>query len=264
MKKNFDIALEYTKKIKVPRGEDDWYKHCGIVMKKMTKDYPESKELLIPFLVAHMIEIQLFNEKIELMNYLYSLDKIQKYSIEWYAKEYFVINSMVSQTFTAFIGYHFGKRKILILNEMNKWIEAEPEEQREIALDKNVKNILNFQESEYNKIIGFIGYEKSNRYLVFKTKNITSKRDTGARCDESGKIKTIEKLNEIVGSEKYTKENTKAEKIGKEIVSEAIGQTELCILQEFILRYFNTIKKDGKKWFLIPELALWHKMYTIS
>ena len=255
MKKKFDIALDYTKKIKVPRGDDDWYKHCGIVMKQMTKDYPESKELLIPFLVAHMIEIQLFDEKLELMNYLYSLDKIQKFSLEWYAKEYFVINSIVSQNFTAFIGYHFGKRKILLLSENNKWIEAEPEEQREIALDKNVKNILIFQESEYNKIIGFIGYEKSNRYLVFKTKNITSQRDTGARCDESGKIKTIEKLNEIIGWAKYTKENTRAEKN---------GQSELCILQEFILRYFNTIKKDNKKWFLIPELALWHKMYVIT
>jgi hypothetical protein len=264
MKKLFDVALEYTKKTKVPRGDDDWYKHCGIVMKKLTKEYPDSKEMLIPFLVSHMIEIQLFNEKVELMNYLYSLDKIQKYTLEWYTKEYFTINSMITQNFTAFIGYHFGKRKILILNENNKWTEAEPEEQREIALDKNVKNTLTFQESEYNKIIGFIGYEKSNKYLVFKTKNIDSKRDTGARCDESGKIKTIEKLNEIIGWTKYTKENTKAEKVGKEIVNEAIGQVELCILQEFILRYYNTIKKDGKKWFLIPELALWHKMYNIT
>ena len=198
------------------------------------------------------------------MNYLYSLDKIQKNSFEWYAKEYFEMNSITTKKFTTFISYNLGKRVILILDENNKWIQAEPEDQREIAGNKSVKELLTFQVAEYNKIIGFIGYEKSNRYLVFKTKDISSKRDTGARCDESGKIKTMEKLNEIIGEEKYTKESTKAQKEGKEIISEAVGQVELCILQEFILRYFNTIKKDGKKWFLTPELAIWYKMYNIT
>jgi hypothetical protein len=264
MKTYFDISLEYTKKTKIPRGEDDWYKYCGLVMKKMTKEYPESKELLIPFLVAHMIELLSFDEKLELMNYLYSLEKIQNKSLEWYAKEYFVMNSISTNKYTTFIMYKLGKRMIMILDENNQWIPSEPEQQREIAMDKNVKDVLTFHPEEYNKIIGFIGYEKSNRYLVFKTKDITSKRDTGARCDESGKIKTMDKLNEIIGEEKYTKESTKAQKQGKEVISEAVGQVELCILQEFILRYFNTIKKDGKKWFLMPELALWHKMYNIA
>jgi hypothetical protein len=263
IRKFFDISLEYTKKTKVPRGDDDWYKHCGIVMKKMTKEYPESKEFLISFLVSHMIELQLFDEKLELMNYLYSLNKIQRQTLEWYTKEYFEINSITTKKFTAFIMYKLGKIIIMILDENNQWVQAEPEEQREIAADKNVKELLTFKISEYNKIIGFIGYGKNSRYLVFKTKDITSKRDTGARCDESGKIKTMEKLNEIIGEEKYTKESTKTQKEGKEIISEAVGQVELCIFQEFILRYFNTIKKEDKKWFLTPEFALWYKMYTI-
>lgn len=264
MKVNFDLCLEYTKKASVPRGDDNWFKHCGIVMKKLAKDYPESKEMLIPFLVAHMLESHLYEEKHEIMNYLYSLDKLTRQSLEWYAKEYFQMNSITTKNFTAFIMYNFGKRMIMILNENNQWTPAEPEDQREIAASKAAKDMLTFTASEYNRIIGFIGYEKSNRYLVFKTKDITSKRDTGARCDESGKIKTMQKLNEILGAEIYTKESTKAQKKGKEIISEAVGQVELCVTQEFILRYFNAIKKEGKKWFLIPELAIWYKMYTIA
>jgi len=94
---------------------------------------------------------------------------------------------------------------------------------------------------------------------------MSSKRDTGARCDEAGKIKTLQKLNEIVGEKnKYTKENTKAQKDKDgNIISEAIGNIELCVLQEFILRFFDSIKKDGKKWFLTPEMAIWHKLYTV-
>jgi hypothetical protein len=76
MKIQFDLSIEFTKKKMVSKSDDNWYEFCGIVMKKMAKDYPDSKEMLIPFLVAHMIESQLFNDKLEIMNYLYSLDKM--------------------------------------------------------------------------------------------------------------------------------------------------------------------------------------------
>jgi hypothetical protein len=259
MKTLFEISREYTTKPKVQRGDDDWYKHCGIVMRKMSKEYPDSKDYLISYLVAHIIEFLLYDDKLILINYLYSLDSIKQDTFEWYAKEYFDLNSIVTKNFNAFIMYNLNKRMIMILDK-DKWVEAEPEDQREIASSKEAKEYLTLNISDYNKIIGFIGYEKSNRYLVFKTKDITSKRDTGARCDESGKSKTIQKLNEIIGETKYTTENTKAI---KESGIEAIGQIELCVLQELLLRYFNTIKKNNKKWIFTPEMAIWHKFYTI-
>jgi hypothetical protein len=262
---NYNITQEFIKKTKVPRGDDNWYKHCGIVIRKMSKEYPDSKEYLIPFLVAHMLEQLLYNDKLTVMNYLYSLEDIEKNSFEWFAKEYFENNSIIEKKFTAFIMYNLGKRMIMILNSDNKWIPAEPEDQREIAASQKVKNLLVFNKDDYNKIIGFIGYEKSNRYLVFKTKDMTSTRDTGARCDEAGKAKNISKLNDILGVEKYDNENTKAVKDADgNVISEAVGNVELCVLQEFILRYFN-VDKDKKKhkWFLTPEMALWHKLYKI-
>jgi hypothetical protein len=123
---------------------------------------------------------------------------------------------------------------------------------------------ISLLKSKFNKYVGFIGYKKNNTVLVFKSKDMDSSRDTGATCEEAGKDKSIQKLNGILGEEKYTKENTKAQKDADgNIVQEAIGQIELCVLQEFILRYFNVIKKNGKKWFLTPELAIGHKLYKI-
>jgi len=152
----------------------------------------------------------------------------------------------------------------MILNDSNKWVESTPEDQREIASTKDVKDFLTFTPSDYNKIVGFIGYEKSNKYLVFKTKDMSSKRDTGARCDEATKAKNLAKLNEIVGEEKYTNESTKAVKDEDgNIISEAVGNVELCVLEEFILRFFNEIKENDKKWFLTPEMAIYHKLYTV-
>ena len=264
MKVNFDISREFAKQPKVARGDDNWYKHCGIVMKKMTKEYPDSKEYIISYLVAHMMELLLFEEKLDVMNYLYSLETITKNTFEWFAKEYFEQNIIKTKNFTAFIMYKLNKRMIMILNKSNKWVEAEPEDQREIASSKETKDFLTLKPEDYNRIIGFIGYEKSNRYLVFKTKDMLSKRDTGARCDESGKVKTLQKINEILGENKYTNENTKAEKDSDgNVIREAVGHVELCVLQEFLLRYFNTIKREDKKWFISPEMAIWHKLYTV-
>ena len=79
---------------------------------------------------------------------------------------------------------------------------------------------------------------------MFKVKDMSSARNKGARCDESVKSKKIQILNEIVGEEKYTKENTKG-----------AVQSELCSLQELLLRYYTKVKKDEKIWFLDVELA---------
>ncbi len=253
MTENYNTAIEFSKKSKrVPRGDKNWYKHSGIIMRKMSIDYPITKQndLLRAFLVAHIIESLLFEDKLAIMDYLYSLDDINKETIIWYAKEYFETNSIQTDNFRVFIMYKLQKRMIMILDENNKWVVAEPEDAREIAGTKIVKETLAFVASEYNKIIGFIGYGKNNTYLVFKTKNITSVRDTGARCDEAGKVKTMQKLNEILGETVYTNDSTKLIKDEDgNVISDAVGHIELCVLQEFILRYFNTIRKDEKKWF---------------
>jgi len=211
-----------------------------------------------------MIEILLFDEKLDVMNYLYSLDNLKEGSVEWIAKEYFETNSVTTKFFTAFVMYKLNKLMIMILNEVNKWVPAEPENIRRFQSSKEGKEYLSLIPNEYNKIVGFIGYVKNNSNLVFKTKDMLSKRDTGARCDEAGKVKTLQKLNEIIGENKYTNENTKMKKDADgNIISEALGHTELCVIQELILRFFNTIKKNEKKWFLTPEMAIGHKLYTV-
>jgi hypothetical protein len=211
-----------------------------------------------------MIELLLFDEKLNIMNYLYSLDSIKQGTIEWFGKEYFERNSISTKNFTVFIMFKLNKRMIMILNDKNKWVLAEPEDQKEIASSKETKEYLSMKLDEYNKIVGFIGYEKSNRYLVFKTKDIDSIRDTGARCSDATKAKNLIKLNEILNETKYTNENTKAVKDEDgNVITEAVGNVELCVRQEFILRYFDIINQDKKKWFLTPEMALYHKLYTI-
>ena len=97
----------------------------------------------------------------------------------------------------------------------------------------------------YSKFAGYIGYDKKGRYLVFKVTDTTSKRKTGARCDEAAKIRKIQILNIIYNEvDKFNDENTKG-----------MVQPELCSLIELLLRYNNKNKYQNKTWFLDFETA---------
>ena len=100
-----------------------------------------------------------------------------------------------------------------------------------------------------NNIIGYIGYENKNQYLIFKTKDTRSTRNSGARCDQAIKSVKVDVLNKIIGQDVFNKENTKK-----------ISGIEICILQEILLRYYNSIRKNGKIWFINSDIALFNKI----
>jgi hypothetical protein len=260
LKTNYNLAKEYEKTdIKVKRGDDNWFKYCGVIMKKLENGGIQS-EVLDELLIDHIFDSLLFQDKLLVLNYLYAIDStIEDSSFEFKSIHYFRRNSITFKNInnqgstTSILLYDITKTKnkehILIFNnDENKWVEAEPEDKIEILESVKVREKWIIKASLLNKLVGFIGYEKQNRYLVFKIRDNESKRNSGARCDEAGKSKTIKTLNEIVGEERYTSENTKG-----------LVQMELCCLQEFILRYFNNIKKDNKIWFLNSDIALFNK-----
>ena len=214
----------------------------------------KTEEKLYMYFVSHMIETLLYKDKLALINYIYSLKQIESTeSLEYLIKKYFQDNTLEvrSKKFILFCDYtkksdamedtEDMQKLFTFNNKSSKW---EPSKAVDVD-DFNESPNLKFEKAEYNETIGFIGYTKNNNYLVFKTKNMNSQRDTGARCDEKGKGKTIELFNEIVGSEIFTKTNT------TKIVSQ-----ELCVYEEFVLRFFNENKRNGKKWFVTPEMAI--------
>jgi len=146
------------------------------------------------------------------------------------------------------------------LNKSGKWVEAESEDA--LNIQKAADQIMNIPNDKYNNLVGFMGYDNKNRFIVFKVRNMQSKRNTGARCEEAAKDKRIELLNEIIGTEKFTKKNEKdmtaEEKNNGVISTKGMVSTQMCSLQEFLLRYYNKIQKNGTFWFLDFELAMMH------
>ena len=71
----------------------------------------------------------------------------------------------------------------------------------------------------------------------------------GARCDQAVKNIQVENLNKIIGvPELFNKVNTKK-----------TSGVEICILQEIILRHYNSIRRNEKKWFISSDIALYNK-----
>jgi hypothetical protein len=208
------------------------------------------------FLIAHIIETLFFADKLELLNYVYSINPLTPGSLEEKIKQYFEKRVIVTPKVKAILLYDMKNEHYVKLDKDNKWTKMGNEDKKYVESVPEVKLLLDMDPSKYNSVVGFMGYENNNQSIVFKTKDITKHRDVGARCDEAGKIKVIQSLNGILGVEKYTSDNTKQIKTKKGVIEqEAIGLIDLCIMKEFILR-FKDITDSDKKWFLTPEMAI--------
>lgn len=244
--------------IKIPRGDNDWYKHSGVIIHNLsTSKNAINNNILEQFLIDHIIDTLMFEDKLNILNYIYSKDIIQENSIENLIKTHFsrnVVNINKGIISRYLLLYNKNKKpspEVIMTynNDTKQWIEVDSEDKIEIMSYDIIKKEWFIESENLNDIIGFISYENKNKYMVFKTKNNKLFRNKGARCDEAGKIKTIDILNMIVGENKYNKKNTSK-----------YNQIDLCILQEFILRYYNMNKKNNKIWFINPDIALFNKI----
>ena len=254
LKEMYATSLQYMDKLKVEKKDDNWYKYYGIIMKKINNNFNNIKifeqilnnrninikHFLIDILFEHLIETLLINEKLKLMNYINSVQTIELNSFEYFSDKYFKNNIKLfdnNDILYKYIGfYDDNEYTFLQFDETNNtWVKMQLLNQQKTKEYIEVNSLP----KTFNKTVGLIGLNKTKKYLVFKTKQYTTqKKFTGARCDESGKIKTINLINTILNENRFTK------------TSDVINNFELCVLQETILRFFNKIKHNDNHWFL--------------
>jgi hypothetical protein len=191
------------------------------------------------------------NEKVDLLNYVYSNENLEtKLTNERLKrffgkmKKYLLSKLIVSKGITGIVIFNGPSRidnvNIYILQD-NKWIVAKPEDKRDLQNAILKKYHL---KSNLNQYVGFIGFETNKKFMVYKIKDTENDRSTGFRCDQSGKEKIIKLLNDIETDDKY------APKVTKD------GAFELCVRQEFTLRSFENQNLDDKTWFLDTETSI--------
>ena len=268
-KTNYAVVKEFIGKQTIKDGDADeiydWYKQCGVVITKLEKEYKPTVQYkgfahyMWKVIIAHMIELLLFADKLELLNYIYSLEAIEEDSMEKMLKDYFTDITIVTSEYKAIVLYDLNIERIMILTN-GKWTDAIPYDIEQV---KNTPNLQELKKGEYNNVIGFMGYEKNHKYLVFKTKDMTMPRNTGTRCDEAG-FKTSEYLNTMIGKNEYTKESNKLKKDNQgKIIQYKRTHEELCVTHELLMRYYHADDVNGKKWFLTPEQAIYYELYKV-
>lgn len=253
---NYNLALETSK---VERGNDNWYQLCGLVLRKMAKDdaiipaetEKERLEILEEFLIEHIVDSLMMNEKIDLLNYIYSDNELESTFVNERLKRFFgkmkkylLQKLIVAKGITGLVAFD-GHSRIENLHiyklDDNKWVPASPEDKRDLS-----NAILNKYKlkTNLNHYVGFIGFENNRKYMVYQVKDTENQRSTGFRCDQAGKEKIINLLNEIEYDDRYKSKVTKD------------GAKELCVRQELTLRSFEKQHLDNKTWFLDTETAI--------
>jgi len=243
IRENYEMTIAIARKREpVTRGDENWYKHCGTAINKLVADLGVPLADALQLLVDHILDMLLFHEKVEVLEYIFNKDVIEENTFESRLKSCLEKKLIVTKRHTSIILYSGLQRKVMLFKK-GQWVEAEPEDIAEVA-EEMVKK-MTIVKGNYNNFVGFVGYDTKNRYLVFKVKDTLARRNTGARCDEAQKAKRITMLNDIIGREMYTKENTKG-----------MVQAEMCAIEELLMRYYQKIRKNDKIWFLDFETAL--------
>ena len=274
---------------KPTKEQDEWYYYCGKVIDQIsqTDEFQTTKEQLYALVIANLLEHLFFDDSLKLINYLYEknnysmtaigpaglrpLTPFERMMLNYY-EHHVIERPLVGRRAAAaaaaaalegsqhlpkdqgLLLFHEKKEEqyalVVLRYETREWVLAEPEDERDFTLLLGKLQTDHIQ--NMNMLVGFVSFFKKE-YLIFKVKNMSKKRDKGARCDQSGKTDTITIINNILtmnattrGDEyKLTIENTKQR-----------TQKELCVFQEFLLRAFNANRVNGRKWFFAPGEAL--------
>lgn len=245
----------------VKRAEKDWYILASIMIDRLSDDSDNgSKQSAIPtinrnyllyYVVCHFIEKLWSSQRLELFNTPKPREDTLMFAYQM-VQEYIRENRIESNDGTLHAMYLFdeNQKDHLYIQEKN-WEEAKPMESRKFSKQLST---LKIPLDQFSKFVGFMILFKDKEY-VFKVKRLELKRNKGARCDQASKNVILNLMNEIM-KYKYDEDNVYTTKNMKNI-----SKLQVCIEQEFLIRYFNDTTDEI--WYLNTALAYANKIETI-
>ena len=222
---------------------DEWYKSANSAIKIMIGEGID-KKILSKLLIDHICDVLLFNDKLNLINYFEKQKELKLNKILAGVKKYFTDKIIKHKNLSGILLQNEGNKQLITLSSGDKeWKLAEPEDYQDLA-QQIATTAARFipVKNKINDIVGFTTNFKKE-YMVFKVKEMSKRRNKGARCDQSQKGEALLILNKILGENKYDKESK-------------MGRVEICVLQELYLRLFDMENKNKKAWYLSPSEAV--------
>jgi len=236
MKEQFETSLVVQT---IDTHTDDWYKICSVVIPHLKQD-GWKQDLLETFIVHHIIESLLFEDTLSLLNYMETLTEQDDVLLN-HTRAYFKHKFVHSKDRIGLQLQNLGKQQLIVSSPTlpRQWSIAKPQDYEDLSeeITKNIQKVIPIQE-RLNKYIGSMVIFKKD-YMVFKIRDMSQSRNSGARCDQASKIKSIKILTDVLEETQYT-------------VKSSFSRYELCIIQEFWFRHKDLEQTQQKRWFLTP------------
>ena len=240
--------IKCNNSVSITRGTNDILTLVSSVYNLMVLDPDFKDDILQKIIINYLIDYISSEKQLIILNHLFSKDTYSPFEtlvLEYFHNKIIHYNKNDSSPREGIVLLHDGI-STLYVNNTNLWQTAE-------FVDKEAfsKHSASIYEDKYKKInvdlVGYIEINKSGN--IFKTLDKSGTRNKGRRCITEGKSGIIKQLNLIVGSDKFNKVNTKSK-----------TAPYLCVFLEFIIRYYNYDKKDGKIWFIESDMVKYIKL----
>ena len=253
---NFDKSLLY--KI-LNKKTNNWYENMGVVYKYIMEQFKIDETILQNYIVAHIIEELPNDEKLVLLEGIYSFSWEPKTDFEFYMKTYFD-NGMINDNGTIGWSIAFDNKttKIYVKTNEGIWKEGEIYINNLLQKSNSYKQKFIFELNEINETIGFMSWMKLNNEYKCKIRNLksTTVNKSGARLDQMSIKDLITHINDILEMQLFTVENV------KKIIKSGTGP--FAVILEILLRDFHKTRKNGKIWFLTNEQVVINKITSYT
>jgi hypothetical protein len=227
-------------------GEKNWYKHANHVIESIGEQYSIEMDKLKEYVIYHMLDLTMFEDKLALLKYLLLPSRVQMDSdietnlIPLCMKYFDKKLMMVADKYGVYLTKDNVSKLYVRDDFFSDWVEADADDYNYIKDILKERFVVPVKKINTN-IIGFVNMFK-NKDMVFKIKDVRKKRNNkGARCgDSTTRMDVVKALNTLLGDNTNNQYGT-------------VFHIGLCVLVEMILRHYSDIKKDGKMYYFDPE-----------
>lgn len=253
--------------------KEDWAKSAAWAIKNLHKYNGFDKKMLVSLAIDHLIDVLPFSQKVQLLQYI-TKNKDDSNDFNKNVSNYFNNYIINTPDWKGIVLADFSKSSKKSAYTVLTWNrEVWVDDKEAIARADRIRPLFEkFQIKDIdtvNDVIGFMVLFKG-QLIVFKTKELQlsekGRTNKGSRCDRGeGKGVVIKRLNSLLskGLEpiKYKMKKSSIDsiygdkdikqkiKFGKKTKEVKITGLQLCIESELLLRYYDNIKKNDKRWF---------------
>jgi len=185
-----------------------------------------------------------FVNKLTLVINMYAPGFAAKNENETLIKRYFDAKIIEAKTVRGIVLADESVCKIYVQSAENPmlWVEAKQSDKKKLGqtiIEKYIVPAADYKD----KVIGFMHLFARNKEVVFKIKDTTVERNTGAKFENETKGDIIKTLNKVLNQKAYTAKN-----------SEKMAKIGLCVIGEILIR--DITARTGENIFFDTEKAI--------